>query len=235
MGQIRVLIADDHALVAQGLQRLLDGAVGFTCVGTVDTGAALIMAVRSLRPDVALVDLELPDIDGLKAIRKMIKIAHEVKPIMLTMHGDREYMIEALHAGARGYVLKQGAFSELRFAIEEVYAGRYYVTPALAKDLVGMTLSGSHLSQPSMNPSDLTPRQREVLMLIAQGRSASEIAHLLGISAKTVEFHKMKIKMTLGLSTPVDYVKYAVVHGLLQVPGIQKKRFAGSQHDDHTS
>lgn len=210
MTKPRVLLADDHALVLEGFRRLIDDR--FDVVGTAEDGRAVLEAAARLHPDVVLLDISMPLLNGIDAARQLTTLLPGLKVIMVTMHADVAYLNEAFNAGASGYLLKRSAGSELVQAIEMVLKGHYYVTPLLTKDLVG-TARGT-LTHATLQQSSLTPRQREVLQLVAEGKAVKEIAALLNISPKTVEFHKSQIMQQLSLRTTAELTKYAVAHGL---------------------
>jgi len=206
----RVLLADDHALVAEGLWHLLEG--DFDLVGTVEDGRTLLKTATQLRPDVILLDISMPGLNGIDAARQLTKLVPESKLIIVTMHNDATYVGEAFRAGAVGYLLKRCAARELVQAIRTVLAGRPYLTPLVSADAqVPGTTTG-------LAPADrgrLTARQREVLQLVAEGRSAKEIASALTVSVKTVDFHKARIMGHLNLRTTAELTRYAVTHGLV--------------------
>ena len=210
----RVLLADDHTLVLEGIKKLLEPH--FDLVGTVEDGRALLEAAKTLKPDVVLADISMPLLNGIDAARQLRKTLPDAKIIFLTMHSDPTYVAEAFRAGAAGYLLKRSAASELVFAIEEVLKGRFYVTPAVAKDVLGDVFGENEASRrkPPTEGRSLTPRQREVLQLVAEGKSIKEIATILDISIKTVEFHKSRIMEELDLHTTAELTKYAVAHGI---------------------
>ena len=204
----RVLLADDHAIVAEGLATLLKGH--FDLVGTVGDGSELIDAARQLRPDVVVADIAMPVLSGLEALRRLKAARSDAKVIFLTMHADAHLASEAFRAGARGYVLKQSAGEELIAAIREVLQGRTYLTPLITKDVIA-TLTES-TPQPAVK---LTPRQREVLRLIAEGRRMKEIAAILELSTRTVETHKYEMMRVLGVESTAELVRYAIQIGLV--------------------
>ncbi len=205
-----MLLADDHSLVAAGLRSMLESA--YEVVGTADNGRALVEAAGRLRPEVILLDISMPALNGIEAARQLRKLVPQAKLIFVTMHTDATFVREALRAGGSGYVSKQSAPKELVTAIEEVLHGRVYLTPLVTKDFVDHAMS----SQTSSGPfGRLTARQREVLQLVAEGLCNKEIAARLDVSPKTVEFHKSKLVQALGLSTTADLVKYAIRHGLV--------------------
>ena len=210
----RILLADDHILVLEGIKKLLEPH--FELAGAVADGRALLDAAKELEPDVVLLDISMPLLNGIDAARQLRKSLPSVKIVFLSMHADPTYVIEAFRAGGSGYLLKRSAASELVFAIEEVLKGRYYVTPAVAKDVLQDVFEEADASrkEPPSKAPRLTPRQREVLQLVAEGKSIKEIATILDISIKTVEFHKSRITETLNLRTTADLTKYAVAHGI---------------------
>jgi DNA-binding NarL/FixJ family response regulator len=206
----RVVIADDHAMVREGLVRLLEGDVDV--VGTVGDGRAVVTEVIRLHPDVAVLDIGMPLLNGIEAARQIREAAPEVRLIFLTQQTGKEYAQAAFAAGARAYVVKNAAAAELLEAVREVMSGRYFVSPELRQKYPGVEASSSEPFG-----SALTPRQREVLQLIAEGKTAKEMAQVLGISAKTVEFHKAGVMDALGLRTTAELTRYAMEHGFVQV------------------
>lgn len=214
MRKPRVLLADDHALVAEGIQKLLEPDVEL--VGTVPDGRALMKAAEELAPDVAVVDISLPLLNGVDAARQIKKHHPEIKLIILTMHSDQNFVTEAFKVGVSGYVLKQSAASELLFAIQEVLKDRTYVSPIVTQALVERATHPPEQEPASEGFSDtLSLRQREVLQLVAEGRTTKEIASTLNVSIKTVEFHKTRIMRELGLRTTAELTKYAIAKGLV--------------------
>jgi DNA-binding NarL/FixJ family response regulator len=214
MKRPRVLLADDHTLILEGFQRMLESQC--EVVGTAEDGRALLAAAQKLRPDVIVLDISMPLLNGIDAARQLKATLPEAKLIFLTMHADPAYVTEAFRAGASGYVLKRCSSSELTRAIQEVLKGRSYVTPLVTKDVLQSAL------MPSPGPSKgfsstLTPRQREVLQLVAEGHTLKEIASLLHVSVKTVEFHKARIMQHLGLRTTAELTKYAIGQGLIEL------------------
>ena len=203
-------MADDHTLVAEGVRKLLEPH--FDLLEIVENGRAVLEAAGNLHPEVILLDISMPLLNGIDAARQLSKMDPRAKILFLTMHADPAYVTEAFRAGASGYLLKRSAASELVFAIQEVLEGRTYVTPLVAKDMVSGLAPDATARAPSS--STLTPRQREVLQLVAEGKSIKEIACILRISVKTVEFHKSRIMEQLGLRTAAELTKYAVAHGL---------------------
>lgn len=206
----RVLLADDHTLVLEGFRRIVEQRC--QVVGTVEDGRSLLEAAVRLQPDLILLDISMPLLNGIDAARQVKKVLPDVKLVFVTMHADPAYVSEAFKAGAVAYLLKRSAARELDHAIDSVLKGQYFVTSLLTKDLVA-SLSEGHENLFSQR-QDLTPRQREVLQLVAEGRTIKEIAALLNISPKTVEFHKAQIMFHLNLHTTAELTKYALSHGL---------------------
>ena len=206
----RVLLADDHTLVLEGFRRIVEPRC--EVVGVVEDGRALLEAVIRLRPDLILLDISMPLLNGLDAARQVKKLCPDVKLIFVTMHADPAYVSEAFKAGASAYLLKRSAARELDQAIDFVMKGQFFVTALLTKELVTSMAEGC--ATLFARRQDLTPRQREVLQLVAEGRTIKEIAMLLNISPKTVEFHKAQIMFHLDLHTTAELTKYALAHGL---------------------
>lgn len=205
MPRTKVLLADDHAVVAQGLSALLEDT--FELVGVVHDGRALLEAVDTLRPDVVVTDISMPLLNGLDAVRQIHQRYPLVKVIILTMHKETQLAVDAFRAGASGYMLKVSPGEELITAIKEVAMGRAYVTTLLAKDLITLLLEAGR-EDPAETP--LTPRQREILQLIAEGRTMKEVATILDISPRTAESHKYEIMKVLGMDTTAGLIQYAV-------------------------
>jgi DNA-binding NarL/FixJ family response regulator len=207
MPRATVLLADDHAIVAEGLASLLRGE--FTLLGTVANGSALLEAAGRLKPDVIVTDLAMPGMSGLEALLRLKADGVAAKVVFLTMHADAQVAAEALRAGASGFVVKHAAGKELIAAIHTVLRGRTYVTSDLAQDVLAT------LAEPrTPGAGQLTPRQRDVVRLLAEGRTMKEIAAALGLSPRTVETHKYQAQEALGLRTTADLIRYALEHGL---------------------
>jgi DNA-binding NarL/FixJ family response regulator len=209
--RIRVLLADDHKIVLDGLRSLLEPELELA--GTVEDGRALIAAAQQLHPDVILADISMPLLNGIEAVRQIKKLDKEVKIVFLTMHPDVTYAIRAFEAGASGYVLKHSASSELLTAIREAVKGRTYVTPMIAGELLTAYNEGTY-RQAEEGPQ-LTQRQREILQLLVEGNSAKEVANLLNISPRTVEFHKYSMMSKLKLKSLSALIQYAFKHGFV--------------------
>jgi len=209
----RVLLADDHRLVAEGLKSLL--APDFDLVGVVEDGRALVEATKSLRPDVIVADIGMPLLNGIEALVQLRKDGNRVPVVFLTMHRDVAYARRALDAGASGFVLKHSAPAELVTAIRAALDGKTYLTPQLAGEVLEAMKNGPERAADPI--ASLTPRQRQVLQLLAEGRSAKEIASSLGISARTVEFHKYQIMETLDLHSNAELTHFAIKNGLVDL------------------
>lgn len=222
MPRATVLLADDHAIVAEGLASLLRGE--FTLVGTAANGAQLLEAARRLRPDVIVTDLTMPGLSGIEALRQLKADGLAAHVVVLTMHADANLAAEALRAGAAGFVVKHSAGEELIAAIRAVLRGRRYVTPGLAEDVLAT------LAEPrATGAGTLTPRQRDVVRLLAQGRTMKEIAAALGLSSRTVETHKYQGMAALGLKTTAELIRYALEHGLTSPSERREPPFRGIQ------
>ena len=212
MKKPRVLMADDHSLILAGLRKLVE--VECDVVGTVEDGRALVEAAQKLRPDLILLDISMPLLNGLDAARQLTKLVPESKMIILTMHASPTYATEAFQAGASGYLLKRSAASELSQAIQSVLQGQQYLTPLITKDVLDSVFKPSTGKRGTPASTALTPRQREVLQLVAEGRGTKEIATILSVSVKTVEFHRFRIMQQLDIHTTADLTKYAITHGI---------------------
>jgi DNA-binding NarL/FixJ family response regulator len=211
MSRPRVLLADDHRIVAEGLKHLLSAE--FELVGMVEDGRSLVEAARTLRPDVIVADIAMPHMGGLEALAELKREDPGVRVVFLTMHAETAYARRALAEGALGFVVKHSAPAELVLAVRSALQGTIYVTPALAGEL--LRPRGREARQEPGRA--LTLRQREILQLLAAGRSAKEIAALLGISPRTVEFHKYRMMEALGLHNSSELIHFAITHGI--VPG----------------
>lgn len=211
MSRTRVILADDHKIVLEGLKNLLEPE--FDLVGTVEDGRALLDAQKKLHPDVIVADISMPLLNGIEAVRQIKKADPNVKVIFLTMHPDVSYAAEAFEAGASGYVLKHSAPAELVDAINETIKGKTYITPMVAGELLQSYKNGSHKRNDAL--TKLSTRQREVLQLLAEGKVAKEVAEILKISSRTVEFHKYKMMEALGIKSSAELVQYAIKHGIV--------------------
>ena len=207
----KVVLADDHTIVTEGLKALLEPE--FQIVATVDNGRAAIKAVRDFNPAVVILDISMPLLNGIDTAREIRKFDPKIKIVFLTMHNELAYVQEAFDAGASGYVIKHSASIDLQLAIRRALLGRTYITPGVAENGVDALLGGSRRAR---KPSaQLTSRQREVLQLLAEGRSAKEAAAILNLSSRTVEFHKYRIMQQLGLRTTAQLTQFAIKHKII--------------------
>lgn len=213
MSKPRIVIADDHPILAEGLRRLLEPE--FEVVAIVADGRELVAAVKQHRPDIVIADVNMPKLNGIDAALRLREGGSKSKVIFLTMHRDVGYARRAMETGAAGFVLKQSAATELVTAVREALRGRTFITPIIAGELFQSVGGGGKQSR---EPIDcLTSRQREVLQLVAEGRSAKEIAAVLGISVRTAEAHKARILDVLGLGTTAELVQFAIRNGIISI------------------
>lgn len=207
----KVLIADDHTMFADGLRRLLEA--DYDVIGTVDNGRKLVEESKRLRPEVVIVDISMPSLNGIEATRQLLAEDKRLKVIVVTMHGDAIFAARATEAGASGYLLKHCAADELLVAMREVLCGRTYISPRIAGDLLQImrTRDGEH------KEVNLTGREREVLQLIAEGKSMKEIAVALDVSTRTVEYHRYNLMDKTRLRTTGELTRYAVRQGIVDL------------------
>lgn len=210
MKRLRVVLADDHIIVAEGLRRLLEPE--FELVGVVEDGRALLGAVRELKPDVVISDITMPELNGVEALEELKRVNPDVRVVFLTMHHNAAYARKALEAGALGYVLKHSAPEELILAVRAAAAGRTFITPDIAGEVLqSMRDGGTASTDPVQN---LTLRQREILRLLVDGLSAKDISTRLNISPRTVEFHKYAMMETLNVSSSAELIRIALQSGV---------------------
>ena len=216
MARIRLLLVDDHEVVRSGLRMLLESQADLKILGEADTGKQALEMVETLNPDVVIMDITLPDISGIEATRRIKESHPDVAVVALTIHEDQQYFFEMLQAGASGYVPKRAAPDDLITAIHAAHRGEMYIYPSLAKLLVGDFLSRSGEDGAKEAMDELTPREGEVLSLLADGKTNDEIADLLSISAHTVARHRENLMGKLGLHSRSELVKYAIRKGLIK-------------------
>ena len=209
MAAPRVLLADDHALLLGAFEKLL--ADECDVVGKASDGRALVAAAEKLKPDVIVLDIQMPLLNGLDAGRQIKQRVRDARLVFLTINEDPDLAAEAFRSGASAYLLKRSAASELMTAIREVMQGRSYVTPLVTEGLVGSLMSGNE-RKPG---HELTPRQREILQLLAEGRSMKEVASVLNVTAKTVAFHKYRMMEQLKVKSTAELIQYAVKHHIV--------------------
>jgi DNA-binding NarL/FixJ family response regulator len=213
MKKVTVILADDHKIILEGLKNLLEEE--FEVLGQAEDGRQLLENAQKLHPDVVVVDISMPLLNGIDAVKQLKKTHPDIKVVFLTMHNDAMYAKEAFDAGASGFVLKHSAPSELITAIHEALNGNTYISPTITEELM-------HLYKDKTNIEDnvfgkLTQRQREVLQLLAEGKSAKEIAKILHVSTRTAEFHKYNMMEQLGLKTTAELVQFAIKHGIISI------------------
>lgn len=208
----RVLMADDHSIFLAGVRKLIEDQC--EVVGTVEDGRALLEAADRLKPDLILLDISMPLLNGLEAARHLKKTRPETKLLFLTMHASPRYATEAFKVGAQGFLLKQSAASELPQAITALMQGKHYLTPSIAKQVIDQALRSEEIGAIKSGLDELTARQREILQLIGEGKGTKEIATLLNVSVKTVQFHKTCLMQELDIHTTAELMRYAITQGL---------------------
>jgi two-component system response regulator NreC len=206
----RVVLADNHVLVRQGIKSLLERE-GFQVAGEAGDGQELVRIAEELQPEVAVLDIGMPLMNGLVAARELKRVCPKTKSVLLTRHDEDQYVIEALRAGIRGYVLKNQAATDLVHAIQLVCRGQVYLSPGISRVVVD-----AYLSKSSLPDDPLSSREHEVLQLIAEGKSTKDVAALLGISVKTAESHRSRLMQKLDIHETASLVRYAVRRGLVQ-------------------
>jgi two-component system response regulator NreC len=215
--KIRVLLADDHAIVREGVRLCLEGMGDLEVVGEAEDGYGAVRLTGQLAPDVAVLDVTMPRLNGIETLRQIRRDHPKTAVVMLSMHDNEAYVTQALQAGARGYVLKRTAGTELASAIRAAHAGEVYLHPGVAKRVVADYLQRLGPDEISAAPHDrLTPREREVLQLAAEGLTTREIADQLVVSAKTAEHHRASAMTKLNLHSQTELVKYAIRNGLIE-------------------
>jgi DNA-binding NarL/FixJ family response regulator len=207
---IRIVLADDHVLVRQSLRSLLERE-GFQVAGEASDGQECVRQAETLHPDIAVMDISMPILNGLDAAREMSRTSPKTKTILLTQHDEGQYISEALEAGVKGYVLKSQVANDLLLAIRQVSRGQVYLSPGVSR---GVMEAYRSKSEKSKNP--LTLRERQVLQLIAEGKSTKDVASLLGISVKTAESHRTRLMQKLDIHETASLVRYAVRQGIVQ-------------------
>lgn len=208
--RVRILVADDHQIVRQGIKTILDRE-GFDIVGEACDGGEAVSRAMELRPDLVVLDIGMPVMTGIEAAAEIRKAVPSAKLILLTVHIEHRYVVEALKSGVRGYVLKSRASGELVEAVHEVLDGRMYLSPG-----VSQTVVEAYLQQNTGENESLTPRELQVLQLVAEGKTTKEIATSLGVSVKTADSHRSNIMHKLSVHTVADLVRYAIRRGLVQ-------------------
>ncbi|MDE2166850.1 MAG: response regulator transcription factor [Alphaproteobacteria bacterium] len=210
---IRILLCDDHLLIRASLKSLIGEFPGIEVVGEAGDGREALEHVIKLRPNVVVMDIAMPGLNGLEATRRLVKDHPQVHVVMLSMHADESHVLQALRAGASGYVLKGSAPRELEMAIEAVARGEIFLSPAISKHVIDVYLNRAEGQTNSLDL--LTPRQREILQLIAEGKSSKQIAQLLDASVKTIESHRASLMERLDIHDVAGLVRFAIRHGLV--------------------
>ncbi len=214
MDKVRILLADDHRIVLEGLNNLL--TANYDVVGMAEDGHTLVKEALRLKPDVIIADISMPSLNGIDAVRQIRKEGFNPKVIFLTMHNDPMYAKEVLDMGASGFVLKHSATSELITALQEALRGHTHISPAISQELLRLYKTpGKNGHKNDLN--SLSLRQREVLQLLAEGKSAKEVAKILKITPRTVEFHKYTLMQQLNIKTSAELVHYAIKHGIVSI------------------
>jgi DNA-binding NarL/FixJ family response regulator len=207
---IQVILADDHQIVRQGLKVLLERE-GFKIVGEASNGQEAVQLAQKFQPDVAVLDLAMPILNGLDAAREIQRVSPKTKTILLTMHTESHYILEGLQLGAKGFVMKTHASEDLVQAIREAARGRTYLSPEVSETVVQ-----AYQDRTNISPDPLSPRERQVLQLVAEGKTTKEVANLLNISVKTAETHRTRIMEKLNIHETAGLVRYAIRRGVIQ-------------------
>jgi DNA-binding NarL/FixJ family response regulator len=213
MDPIKILLADDHTLVRQGLKLLLDGQPGLRVIGEASDGTEALRLVEILRPDVTVLDIMMPLLNGIEVVRQIQQRGFKTRIVMLSMHANATYAVRALHSGALGYVLKDSDFREIVLAIHTVAGGKRYLSDAIANEVLQLLLDVDTVKADTFDA--LSAREREVLQLIAEGHTNAAIAERLVLSVRTVESHRARVMAKLHLNSQAELVRYAVQHGLV--------------------
>ena len=214
---IRVLIADDHKIMLAGLRSLLEKQTDFEVVGEADNGRKAVQMAQEKTPDVVVMDVSMPDLNGIEATMQIVESLPKTRVIALSMHSDKRFVMGMLRAGASGYLLKDCASQELATAIHQVADGKKYLSPEITGVVINDFLLGAPAEEVTTATSRLSPREREVLQLIAEGWSTKQIASHLYVSIKTIETHRRQIMKKLDLHSIADLTKYAIREGLTSV------------------
>jgi two-component system, NarL family, response regulator NreC len=214
----RILLADDHKIVRDGLRALLEKQSGMSVIAEADNGRATVRLARALRPDLVIMDIGMPDLNGIDATRQITAELSTVKVIALSMHADRRFVVQMFRAGAAGYLLKDCAFEELTRAVQAVLRNQTYLSPAVAGPVMEDYIHQLSSSD-NADVSVLSPREREVLQLLAEGKSTKETAALLCVSVKTIETHRQQMMTKLNFHSMAELIKYAIREGLTTLDG----------------
>jgi DNA-binding NarL/FixJ family response regulator len=215
MRKIRVLVADDHNLIRAGLRLVISQESDFVVVGEAENGRQAMEKARELKPDVVVMDIGMPDLNGIEACRQILESLPDTQVVMLSMHSDEGYVLRALKAGARAYLLKDSAEADLARAIRAAASGKSFFSPAVAKLLLDDYMRKLERTGAEDSYELLTPREREILQLVAEGKSSKDVANLLKLSVYTVETHRANILQKLNLKSVAELILYAVRKGII--------------------
>ncbi|HET8926119.1 MAG TPA: response regulator transcription factor [Candidatus Acidoferrum sp.] len=218
MRKLRILLADDHALIRRGARALLQGRPGWKVVGEAADGTEALEKAKQLKPDVAIVDISMPELDGVQATRQIREAVPNTKVLVLTIHESHQMVQNALDAGAHGYVLKSDLTESLVEAVKNVAAGKRSLTPKVSEIVLEGFLKARGRGQATRADAQPTPREMQILRLLAEGKVNKEIAYQLGIAVRTVEAHRAHVMQKLGLRSLADLVHYALRHGIASAP-----------------
>ena len=210
LGKLRIVVADDHTLMRSGLVSLLKAMNDVEVVGEAGDGREALRLVKELQPDIVVMDISMPELNGLDAAERVKQHAEKTKVIILSMHANEEYVAQALKAGASGYLLKDAAINELQMAVQAVAQGQFFLSPSISRQVVDSYLHGG-----PTGVDLLSPRQREILQLIAEGKSTREIAETLHLSVKTIESHRVQLMDRLDIHDVAGLIRYALRKGLI--------------------
>ena len=214
MQKHKVLLADDHVLIRRGIQKIIESETSLEVVGQVGDGLELLNIIKEVTPDIILLDISMPNLRGIEAIGEAKKICPKVKIVMLTMHNSKQYLCHALAAGADGYVLKEDSDSELLIAIEYALTDKIFISPVLSEEVTAAEIDSCRKKK-SFPSDSLTPRERQVLKMVAEGKTSKDIAELLSISTRTVEHHRANLLKKLNINNTADLIKYAINKGYI--------------------
>ncbi len=213
MARVQIALVDDHALVRAGIRKLLEGFSDIEIVGEAGDGRAAIELVEAKNPDIVIMDIAMPGLNGLEAVERLSKDFPRTRVIILSMHATEEYVLKALRSGAKGYLVKDAAMNELELAVRSVADGRTYLSPSISSYVIDGYVHGTDDAVPQLKV--LTSRQREILQLIAEGQTTKEIAHTLNVSVKTVESHRARLMERAKVHDIAGLVRYAIRMGII--------------------
>ncbi|MDX1520085.1 MAG: response regulator transcription factor [Anaerolineae bacterium] len=211
---ITIFLADDHAVVRDGLKALLEAEPDFAVIGDAANGREAVQRVTQLQPDVVILDIAMPDLNGIEATRQIIEASPDIQAIILSMHASTEHIFRALQAGAKGYLLKESAGLEVVEAIRTVQGGQRYLNHKISEELIEDYLRQRQAGEAEGPLARLSPREREILQLVVEGKSSADIAEILSLSSKTIDTYRSRLMQKLGIEDLPALVKFAIQHGL---------------------